>query len=93
MPHHERKGDPMLPNDLKQTADKARSLYQQKFRVLLEATHPDAFVCIEPDSEDYFLGDSLDEAVNKAMDAYPRRLTHTLRVGHSAALHIGVFQQ
>lgn len=83
----------MLPNDLKQVADKARTLYRQKYSGVLESTHPGAFVCIEPESEDYFLGHTLDEAVNKALDAHPNRLTHTLRVGHAAALHIGGFNQ
>ncbi len=53
----------------------------------------DAFVCIEPESGDYFLGKSFDDAVNQAIDAYPDRLTHTLRVGHAAALHLGVMIQ
>ena len=51
------------------------------------------FACIEPESGECFLGKTLDEAVNKALDAYPDRLTHTLRVGHAAALHLGVMFQ
>ncbi|MGM0487487.1 MAG: hypothetical protein ACQESR_12100 [Planctomycetota bacterium] len=51
------------------------------------------FVCIEPESGDYFLGRTFDDAVNQAIDAHPDRLTHTLRVGHAAALHLGVMIQ
>jgi hypothetical protein len=40
-----------------------------------------------------FLGKTFDDAVNKAIDAYPDRLTHTLRIGHSAALHLGALHR
>lgn len=82
----------MLSDDLKRVATKARSLYLEKYRSSLEEAHHGAFVCIEPESGEYFLGTTFDDAVNKAIDAYPNRLTHTLRVGHVAALHLGVLQ-
>ena len=56
-------------------------------------SHLGAFVCIEPESGEYFLGGTFDDAVNKAIDAHPDRLTHTLRVGHAAALHLGMMIQ
>lgn len=83
----------MLSETSQRVADKAKTLYERKYRAELEATHRGKFVCIEPASEDYFLGASFDEAVNKAIDAYPDRLTYTLRVGHAAALHLGVLRQ
>jgi len=83
----------MLSQESKQIADKARSLYYEKYRIPLEEKNHGQFVCIEPVSGDYFLGGTFDEAVNKAIDKYPDRLTHTLRVGHSAAFHLGVMIQ
>ena len=83
----------MLSDKLKQVALKAKQLYQEKYRAALEENNTGAFVCIEPESEAYFLGRTLDEAVNKAIDAFPDRMTHTLRVGHNAALHLGVMIQ
>lgn len=50
-------------------------------------------MCIEPESGAHFVGKTFDDAVNQAIDAYPDRLTHTLRVGHSTALHLGVMIQ
>jgi hypothetical protein len=61
------------------------------WRKQLEQTHPEKYVCIEPSPETYFLGDTFDEAVNAALDACPGRLTHTLRVGHAAAVHLGAW--
>jgi hypothetical protein len=79
----------MLSQKSKHIAERAKALYDEKYRGALETTNHGEFVCIEPESGDYFLGATLDEAVNQAMDVYPDRLTHTLRIGHSAALHLG----
>ena len=62
-------------------------------RNTLEAEHRDRFVAIEPESGDYFLADSLDAAVRAARSAHPSRLTHTIRIGHEAAFHIGLMEQ
>lgn len=83
----------MLSDKSKRVADKARALYQERYRAELEESNHGAFVCIEPESGEYFLGETFDDAVNKAIDAHPDRLTHTLRIGHVAALHLGVMIQ
>lgn len=79
----------MLTGESQRVADRAKQLYEVKYRQALEKSDFGAFVCIEPESEDYFIGETLDDAVNKAIDTHPDRLTHTLRVGHAAALHLG----
>jgi hypothetical protein len=66
--------------------------FQEKYRDELEKSNSGKFVCIEPESGDYFLGQTFDDAVNQAIDTYPDRLTHTLRIGHDAALHLGVMK-
>lgn len=83
----------MLSDESKQVAAKAKKLFQEKYRAQLEATNCGSFVCIEPESGDYFLGSTLDDAVNQALNVHPNRLTHTLRIGHDAALHLGVMIQ
>ena len=83
----------MLSEKLKRVALKAKQLYEEKYRSVLEENNRGAFVCIEPESGELFLGGTFDDAVNKAIDAYPDRMTHTLRVGHEAALHLGVMIQ
>ena len=79
----------MLTGESQRVAEEAKRLYETKYRPILEKTHWGDFVCIEPESGDYFLGNTFDDAVNKAIDAHPDHLTHTLRVGHAAALHLG----
>lgn len=79
-----------MTGESKRVADRASQLYKAKYQQALEKSHLGAVVCIEPKSGEYFLGETFDDAVNKANDAHPDRLTHTLRVGHAAALHLGV---
>ena len=69
---------------------KAEAIYATRLRSLLEPEHRDEFVAIEPESGDYFLGKTLNEATRAARHAYPHRLTHAMRVGHKAALHFGL---
>lgn len=83
----------MLSAEAKDVAARAKKLYAVKLRETLERDHLGEYVCIEPESGDFFLGASFDNAVNQAIDAYPDRLTHTIRVGHPAALHLGVMIQ
>lgn len=83
----------MLSEQSQQIAVKAKALYEANYRSQLEESHHGQFVCIEPESGDYFLGRTFDDAVNKAIDAHPDRLTYTLRIGHAAALHLGVMHQ
>jgi len=83
----------MLSNKARRVAESAKQIYEERLREHLESSDHGRFVCIEPDSGDFFLGDTIDEAVNQAIDAHPDCLTHTLRVGYRAALHIGVMNQ
>ena len=81
----------MISEESKAVTENARRIYESQLRGELEQKHSGKYVCIEPMSGSYFLGDTFDRAVNAAIDAFPGRLTHTLRVGHSAALHLGEF--
>ena len=76
----------MNTNDL---IRRAENIYETRFKADLERTHPDFFVAIEPDSEEYFLGRTLSEASAAANAIHPDRRTFVLRVGHRVAVHIG----
>ena len=43
----------------------ARRIYEERFRETLEQSHRDQFVAIEPISGDYFLGQTLSEAIGR----------------------------
>ena len=80
----------MSDSDVNEFIHKAETIYADRLQGVLEPAHLDEFVAIEPESCDYFLGMTLNEATQAARNVYPDRLTHAMRVGHRAALHIGL---
>ncbi len=83
----------MVSEESRAVSRKAREIYESRLREEFERKYRGKYLCIEPESGSYFLGDTFDEAVHAAIDAYPDRLTHTLRIGHPAALHLGTLVQ
>jgi hypothetical protein len=79
----------MVSAETRSVIERARRIYAEQLQAALEAEHMNRFVAIEPESGEYFLGDTFDEAVKSAWTKYPSRLTYTLRIGHRAAFHIG----
>jgi hypothetical protein len=79
----------MVSADTQAVIARAKRLYADALQAVLEAQHRDRFVAIEPESGEYFLGDTFDEAVRLARAKHPSRLTHTIRIGHRTALHLG----
>lgn len=71
-----------------QTARLAEAIYEQRLKEQLEKTNRNQFVSIEPISGDYFLGQTLSEAVGASRRAHPDRLCHTVRIGHRAAVRL-----
>jgi hypothetical protein len=61
-----------MTEDSKRVATAARQLYDLKLRAQLETEHEGQFLCIEPISGRFFLGNTFDEAVNAALDEFPR---------------------
>lgn len=83
----------MVSAETKSVIDRAKSIYTSQLQSDLESQHMDRFVAIEPESGEFFLADTFDEAVRSARTKYPTRLSHTIRIGHRAAFHIGVLEQ
>jgi hypothetical protein len=79
----------MVSSETKSVIDRAKQIYANRLQLDLESRHVDRFVAIEPESGEYFLGDTFNEAVKSARAKYPSRLSHTIRIGHRAAFHIG----
>ena len=70
-------------------ATRAKSLYDLRWREVMERTHLHDYLAIEPDSEQYFLGGNLSEAMVAAHKACPDKQIFGLRIGHKAAVHLG----
>ena len=82
----------MVSAKTKGVVDRANRIYAARLRAVLEPQYLNRFVAIEPESGEYFLGDTFDEAVEAARVKHPSRLTHTICIGHPAALHLGGMQ-
>ncbi len=68
----------------------AASAIFERLRKILEPTHVNQFVAIEPISGEHFLGTTLSDAIRASRRKYPDRLVHAFRVGHKAAVHFGM---
>jgi len=58
----------------------------------LEKQHFGRFIVIEADSGDYFIGDTVIEAISKAEVQYPNRHFFLKRIGFRAVYFIGASQ-
>ena len=79
----------MVSPETRSVAERAKLIYDERLRRDLEVSHCGQFVAIEPESGDFLLAETLDGAVRAARAKYPSRLSHVVRVGHPAALHLG----
>ncbi len=79
----------MPTTELQRLADAGQRIYEARLRAQLEQTHPQAFVAIEPESGDYFLGKTLTDAMSAARKAHPQHKAYAVRVGHQCAIEIG----
>ena len=79
----------MVSADTRAVIDRAKRIYAEQLQTTLERHNANRYVAIEPESGEYFLGDTFDEAVKAARARHPYRLTHTIWIGHRAAFHLG----
>jgi hypothetical protein len=79
----------MVSANAKSVIEPAKRIYAEQLQAVLEPQHQDQFVAIEPESGEYFLGNTFDEAVRSAKAKHPSRLSHTIRIGHRTAFHMG----
>jgi hypothetical protein len=83
----------MAIDDVTAFVQKAEMIYEARLQALLEPEHENEFVAIEPESGEYFLGKTLNDAARAARLLHPGRLTHVMRVGHKTAIHLGMHIQ
>ncbi|MCE9530487.1 MAG: hypothetical protein K8T89_05060 [Planctomycetes bacterium] len=79
----------MISSHTADVAERAKAIYARRLQAELEATHPNGYVAIEPESGEHFLADSFGRAVAAARSAYPDRISFVIRIGHPAAIHLG----
>jgi hypothetical protein len=69
--------------------ERGKRLYEERLREGLGPENAGRFLAVEPDSENYFLGDTDVEALTAAREAMPDSLFYLVRVGYETAHSIG----
>jgi hypothetical protein len=65
--------------------ERGQNTYKQRLASLLEPSHDGEFVAVEPDSAQYFLGNTASAALIAARAAMPNNLFYLTRVGRETA--------
>jgi hypothetical protein len=65
--------------------ERGQSTYRERLASLLEPSHDGEFVAVEPDSAQYFLGNTATAALIAARAAMPNNLFYLTRVGRETA--------
>ena len=68
----------------KKLAEVGERLYKDKLKSKLEPHHTGEIVVIDPETGDYFLGENLHEANEKARKKYPNSVFYAIKVGYPA---------
>jgi hypothetical protein len=77
------KSNPETSND--DLVERGQNTYKQRLASILEPSHLGEFVAVEPDSGQYFLGDTASAALVAAHAAMPNNLFYLTRVGRETA--------
>jgi hypothetical protein len=70
--------------NVRQLSEEGERIYYDKLKPILEPEYRGKIIAIEIESGDYFIGDSVIEALTQARKVYPDRLFHFMRIGFRA---------
>lgn len=74
-----------------QLAEKGQKIYNEKLKSILEPDKKGKFVVIEVESGDYFVADTVLEAVQEAQKKYPNKVFHTIKIGYEGIFKMGTY--
>lgn len=75
----------------KAVIQQGQRLYDERLKAKLEPQHMGRFVAIEPNTGDYYLGDTSTEALVAAHAALPESRFYLKRIGHETTHRIGSY--
>lgn len=81
--------DAMANPSPEQISADGEKIYEERLRAILEPSQIGKFTAIEVVSGDYFVGDTLLDAVAEAQKRYPDCLFYTKRIGHRGVFKLG----
>jgi len=78
-------GEKVEPFDVEEFTRRGKAVYE-KLRGELEPKYKGKFIAIDPETGDYFLGDTMVEADRKGREKYPDKLFFFARIGYPTAV-------
>ena len=69
--------------DWREFGEKGKQIYE-RIRPVLEPEYRGKIVAIEPESGDYFIGDTISEAGEKAREKHPDKVFYFAKIGYKA---------
>lgn len=76
----------VTPTTDKNVCQRARAVYEDRIRPLVEKEHMHEYIAIEPDTGEYAIDKDLGAASDKLKERRPYSMTCILRIGHKAAI-------
>jgi hypothetical protein len=70
--------------DTDSLAEKGQRIYEEQLREKLEPKYKGKIAAVDVDTGEYFLGDSVIDAINKAKGKYPDKIFFIIRIGYKA---------
>lgn len=77
-----------LLSDPKAIVQAGERIYREKYQQEFEAAHMGKFVAIGVRSEQAYLGDTAEDAIQAGLEAEPDGIFHLIKVGSIAAFHM-----
>ena len=72
-------------------AEKGEAIYLKKYKIEFETRYPNKFVAIEIDSGQAFIGNTAEEAIEKAQTERDGGLFHLIKVGSPGVFRVGYY--
>jgi hypothetical protein len=69
-------------------AKEGERIYKETLKEQLEKDNIGKFLAIEVETGDYFIDDSLEEALKKAKEKYSKKLFYLMRIGFSGIYNV-----
>ena len=76
----------VTPTTDKNVCQRARAVYEDRIRQLVEKDHMHDYIAIEPDTGEYEISAGFGEALSTLKDRRPNAVSCLLRIGHKAAI-------
>lgn len=69
-------------------AEKGDQIYREKLANILEKDHKGEFVAIDVETGKYFLGKTLEDALQNAEKEFPEKIFHLIRIGYTGIFEV-----